>query len=54
MALSSFLFGAQGLAATFVYVSNNEEGTIGVYTLQADGSLSPARASRRRGKWSCR
>ena len=41
MALSSLLFGAQGLAATFVYVSNNEEGTIGVYTLQADGSLQP-------------
>jgi 6-phosphogluconolactonase len=35
------LFGAQSLAATFVYVSNNEEGTIGVYALQADGSLQP-------------
>jgi 6-phosphogluconolactonase len=41
MALSSLLFGAQGLAATFVYVSNNEDGTIGVYALQADGSLKP-------------
>ena len=41
MALSSLMFGAQSLAATFVYVSNNEEGTIGVYTLQADGSLQP-------------
>ena len=41
MALSSLLLGAQSLAATFVYVSNNEEGTIGVYTLQADGSLQP-------------
>src|SRR3954454_7828098 len=27
------------LAATFVYVSNAEDGDIGVYTLQADGSL---------------
>jgi 6-phosphogluconolactonase len=41
MALSSLLFSAQSVAATFVYVSNNEEGTIGVYTLQADGSLQP-------------
>jgi 6-phosphogluconolactonase len=28
-------------AATFVYVSNAEDGTIGVYTLQPDGTLSP-------------
>jgi 6-phosphogluconolactonase len=28
-------------AATFVYVSNNEDGDIGVYTLQPDGSLQP-------------
>jgi len=40
MALSTLLFGAQSPAATFVYVSNNEEGTIGTYTLQADGSLA--------------
>jgi 6-phosphogluconolactonase len=40
MALAPLLFGAQSLAATFVYVSNNEEGTIGTYTLQADGSLT--------------
>jgi 6-phosphogluconolactonase len=39
MALSSLMFGAQSLAATFVYVSNNEDGTIGAYTLRADGSL---------------
>jgi 6-phosphogluconolactonase len=31
--------GAQ--AATFVYVSNAEDGTIGTYTLGADGTLSP-------------
>jgi 6-phosphogluconolactonase len=30
---------AQALAATFVYVSNADDGNIGVYTLQADGSL---------------
>ena len=29
------------LAATFVYVSNAEDGEIGMYTLQADGSLQP-------------
>src|SRR3954463_5508612 len=30
---------APALAATFVYVSNADDGTIGTYTLQADGSL---------------
>lgn len=29
------------LAGTFVYVSNAEDGNIGMYTLQADGSLQP-------------
>src|ERR1044072_2901050 len=29
------------LAATFVYVSNADDGNIGMYTLQADGSLQP-------------
>jgi hypothetical protein len=29
------------LASTFVYVSNAEDGDIGMYTLQADGSLQP-------------
>jgi len=29
------------LAGTFVYVSNAEDGDIGMYTLQADGSLQP-------------
>ena len=28
-------------AATFVYVSNAEDGNIGVYTLASDGSLQP-------------
>ena len=32
---------APTLAATFVYVSNAEDGTIGMYTLKADGSLEP-------------
>ena len=32
---------APALAATFVYVSNAEDGTIGMYTLQVDGSLQP-------------
>ncbi len=33
--------GAQASAATFVYVSNAEDGDIGMYTLQSDGSLQP-------------
>ena len=39
---------APALAATFVYVSNADDGDIGIYTLQADGSLKagPARAGR--------
>ena len=32
---------AAASAATYVYVSNNEDGDIGVYTLLADGSLVP-------------
>src|SRR6267378_594007 len=39
--LMSLLFSAQASAATFVYVSNAEDGDIGMYTLQADGSLQP-------------
>src|SRR3989454_500193 len=41
MAASSLLFSAQASAATFVYVSNAEDGDIGMYTLQSDGSLQP-------------
>jgi len=41
MALSSLSFGAQAPAATFVYVSNADDGDIGMYTLQSDGSLQP-------------
>ncbi len=41
MAASSLLFSAQAAAATFVYVSNAEDGDIGMYTLQSDGSLQP-------------
>jgi 6-phosphogluconolactonase len=33
--------GGQALAATFVYVSNAEDGDIGMYSLQSDGSLHP-------------
>ena len=32
---------APALAATFVYVSNADDGNIGTYTLQPDGSLKP-------------
>ena len=41
MALSSLFFSAQSPAATYVYVSNAEDADIGMYTLQADGSLQP-------------
>ena len=37
--LLSLLMSVPALAATFVYVSNAEDGDIGIYTLQADGSL---------------
>src|SRR3989441_12657201 len=40
-AVLSPLFSAPLLAATFVYVSNAEDGDIGMYTLQSDGSLQP-------------
>jgi 6-phosphogluconolactonase len=39
--LLSFASSAPVLAGTFVYVSNAEDGDIGMYTLQADGSLQP-------------
>ena len=41
MALSSSLVTAQTPAATYVYVSNAEDGNIGMYALQSDGSLRP-------------
>jgi hypothetical protein len=37
--LLSMIFGTHALAATFVYVSNVDDGEIRAYTLQADGSL---------------
>ena len=39
--LLSMVFGTPALAATFVFVSNADDGEIGTYTLQADGSLKP-------------
>src|SRR5258705_6827624 len=39
--LLSLASSAPVLAGTFVYVSNAEDGDIGMYTLQADGSLEP-------------
>jgi len=35
------IFSASTMAATFVYVSNAEDGDIGVYTLKPDGTLVP-------------
>src|SRR5437868_5622527 len=39
--LVSLASSAPVLAGTFVYVSNAEDGDMGMYTLQADGSLQP-------------
>src|SRR5947199_6776685 len=39
--LLSLAASAPVAAGTFVYVSNAEDGDIGMYTLQADGSLQP-------------
>jgi 6-phosphogluconolactonase len=39
--LLSLASSAPVVAGTFVYVSNAEDGNIGMYTLQADGSLQP-------------
>src|SRR5262245_65936000 len=39
--LLSMISAVSALAGTFVYVSNAEDGDIGMYTLQPDGSLKP-------------
>ena len=36
-----FVLSGQAMAATFVYVSNADEGDIGLYLMRADGSLQP-------------
>ena len=41
IALTSIICTAPVLAGTFIYVSNADDGDIGVYTLQTDGSLKP-------------
>ena len=41
VALVSMFLAVPGQAATYVYVSNAEDGDIGLYTLQSDGSLTP-------------
>ncbi len=41
--MSGLLLGGPAAAATFVYVSNAEDGDIGMYTLRADGALDPGR-----------
>jgi 6-phosphogluconolactonase len=51
-AVLSMVSAVPALAATFVYVSNAEDGDIGMYTLQPDGRCNPDRASRRKS-WSC-
>ena len=44
--LLSLVFATPALAATFVYVSNADDGEIGTYTLQRDGSLKPGQHAR--------
>ena len=39
--LMSALASTPALSATFVYVSNAEDGEIGAWSLQADGALAP-------------
>ncbi len=39
--MMSLAASSSALAGTFVYVSNAEDGDIGMYTLQSDGSLKP-------------
>ena len=40
-AFAAGIFSASTMAATFVYVSNAEDGDIGLYALRADGTLAP-------------
>src|SRR5215208_177754 len=40
-AMLAMASGVPAGAATFVYVSNAEDGDIGMYTMQADGTLQP-------------
>jgi 6-phosphogluconolactonase len=43
-ALAVSLWGGPAQAATYVYVSNAEDGTIGMYTMENDGTLKPGAA----------
>ena len=47
-AIATLAGGAQALAATFVYVSNAEDGDIGAYRLLDSGELQAGRARRPR------
>ena len=42
IALTTLIGHAPALAGTFVYVSNADDGDIGVYSVQTDGSLKPS------------
>ena len=44
LAVSVSLWGGPAQAATYVYVSNAEDGTIGMYTMENDGTLKPGAA----------
>ena len=39
--MTTLIRSAPALAGTFVYVSNADDGDIGVYSVQTDGSLKP-------------
>jgi 6-phosphogluconolactonase len=56
IALMTLIGSPPALAGTFVYVSNAEDGDIGVYSVQTDGSLKPgerAKAANRATTNSC-
>src|SRR5574341_210682 len=44
--LAALLMSASAHAATYVYVSNAEDGDIGMYTLQPDGTLKPGQRTK--------
>ena len=53
-AMVSLVGSASALAATFVYVSNAEDGDIGTYRLLDSGELQPGARVEGRRAWSCR
>jgi 6-phosphogluconolactonase len=53
IALTTLIGSVPASAETFVYVSNADDGDIGVYSVQTDGSLKPGERAKARAS-SCR